>query len=1049
METVIGRLAHLPQRQARRAEGFKDGGCGKPQDFPKKRNNNYLYRMRHRLYAILTGIAVALGATAQTHNVTLHGYVQDYETREMIPAATVQWLHQGDSAFVGGTTTQMNGSFELHKKVAAGKYLLRVSFMGYGAEDKTFTIDAKTSRIRLDTIMLKSDAIMLREAIIEAQRAEVQIVEDTVMFNAEALRIPEGSNLEELLRKLPGVDISDDGVIKMNGRTIDRLLVGGEEFFGNNKDIATKNLPANIVKKVKNYERKSELSRETGIDDGEEEFVLDLEIKKNMMQGWIGNFDAGYGQPLRKTEFVRELGINDLYTVNATMNRFESQQQYSVYANVGNAGGGSIGRGRGGGGAGLTNRLNGGFNMAKNFGEKWQQNQYQYRVGGNVNFGMSTTNSQSKSSSATYLQNGSSSFSNRWSQNFNDNKNVSGDFQFEWRPDTLWSIIFRPNFSYNTGGSMSSNLSATFNQDPEETIASLYPGRDFSPLDSAWTDTKNNSRINYGNSANYNENENTNVSASLQIVKKFHKQGRNLTFRGNGSYSTSKGNSRSSSFTRFYQRNDSTSTINRINYNPSSSHNLNGRLMWSEPIALATYLSFSYQASYRYRNSNRSTYDLPSTWSPNLDAAEWLWEEEAYNAYKSERLSRFSKDEQFNRDLSVQLRRVTDNYNLNAGFSLQPQTRHMEQIYLNTPIDTTRTVFNWTPTLFFRYRWDKQTSLNMNYRGRSSEPELTQLIEIVDDSNPMNISTGNAGLKPTFNNNLRVEFRHSNPERLSNINVGVNGGNTLNNIVNQTTYNEETGGRITRPTNLDGFWSTWNANANVNYNTALKNQRFTVGTGTDAGYNHHESYLRTGALTATNTEYPLATTHDYNISENLWASYKNDWMDIRLSGNVRYNYAINEMQPEQKQNTWQYSYGPSANFNIPWQEIKISTNITMNSRRGYSSADFNTDELLWNGQISKSFLAQNAATVSIQFYDILGQMSNVTRNVTATGHSDTFSNSINSYFLVHFIYRLNLFGDRETRQQMRMNRPDRGGFPGGGFPGGGFPGGGFPGGGPF
>ena len=1006
--------------------------------------------MKKRLFTLLWGLTIALAAMAQTYTVNIHGYVQDYETNEMIPAATVQWLHAGDSTFVGGTTTQMNGSFEIRKKVPVGKYILRVSFMGYGAEDKTFTIDKKSGNVKLDTIRLKSDAIMLKEAIIEAQRAEVQIVEDTVMFNVDALRVPEGSMLEELLRKVPGIDISDDDVIKMNGRTIDRLLVGGEEFFGNNRDIATKNLPANIVKRVKNYERKSELSRETGIDDGEEEFVLDLEIKRNMMQMWVGNFDAGYGQPLRKTEFVEELGINDLYTLNVNLNRFESLQQYSAYASVGNAGGGSIGRGRGGGGAGLTNRLNGGFNMAKNFGEKWQQNQYQYRVGGNLNFGMSNTNSQSKSSSETYLQNGTSSFSNRWNQNFNENKNVSGDFQFEWRPDTLWSIIFRPNFSYSTGGSTSTSRSATFNQDPEKTIANLYPESDYSPLDSAWTDFQNNSRINYGSSANYNDNGNSNFSASLQIVKKFHKQGRNLTFRGNGSYSKSNGTSRSTSFTRFYQRNDSTSTINRINYNPSSSHNINGRLVWSEPIALATYLQFSYQANYRYRNSDRNTYDLPSTWSPNLDAPEWLWEEEAYNAYRSERLSRFSKDEQFNRDLSISMRRITDYYNLNVGVSLQPQTRHMEQIYLNTPIDTTRTVFNWTPTLNFRYRWDKQTSLNVNYRGRSQEPELTQLIEVVDDSNPMNISTGNAGLKPTFNNNLRIEYRHSNPERLSSLNLGVNGGNTLNNIVNQTTYNEETGGRITRPTNLDGFWSTWNANANVNYNTALTNQRFTIGTGTYFGYNHHESYLRTGALTSENTEYPLATTHSYNANQNMWASYKNDWMDIRLSGNVSYNYAINEMQPDQKQNTWQYSYGPSFNFNIPWQEIKISTNLNMNSRRGYSSAEFNTDELLWNGQISKSFLPQNAATVSVQFYDILGQLSNVSRNVTATGHSDSYNNSINSYFLVHFIYHLNLFGDKETRREMRMNRPSgaegegfrgRGGFGGGGFGGGG--GGGF------
>lgn len=160
-------------------------------------------------------------------------------------------------------------------------------------------------------------------------------------------------------------------------------------------------------------------------------------------------------------------------------------------------------------------------------------------------------------------------------------------------------------------------------------------------------------------------------------------------------------------------------------------------------------------------------------------------------------------------------------------------------------------------------------------------------------------------------------------------------------------------------------------------------------------------------------------------------------MDISIRGNVRYNYAINEMQPEQKQNTWQFNYGPNANFNIPWQNIKISTSINMSSRRGYSSEEFNTDELLWNAQISKSFLPMNAATISVQFYDILGQQSNVNRNISATGHSDSYNNTINSYFMVHFIYRLNLIGDRETRREMFFGggRPDgdgeRGGMRGG------------------
>lgn len=995
--------------------------------------------MSRRMAAMALCMIACLAAMAQQQRtVNIQGVVIDYETSEPVPQVTVQWLQLPDSTFVEGVVTFNNGHFELQKRVHTGSYLLKLSYIGYATQEKPFTVDRKTEKISLDTIQLKSDAIMLKEAIIEAQMADIQMVEDTVMINAENFRVPEGSVLEELLRQIPGVEIADDGSMKFNGRKIDRLLVGGEEFFGNNKDLTTKNLPASMVKRIKNYERKSDLARETGIDDGEEEFVLDLEIKKNMMQGWIGNFDAAYGQPTSKTEFIEELGINNLYSVNAMMNRFEQQQQYSIFANTGNA--------SGRGGAGLTTTSSGGFNMAKNFGENWKKNQYQYKVGGNVNFSTSDGNSQSRSASETYLQNGTSTFSNNWNQGLNGNRRASGDFQFEWRPDTTLSLIFRPNFSYSRGNNANQRRSSTFNADPEATLADLYPDSDYTPLDSAWTDPVADSRVNFSSSASASNNENTSVNASLQLNKRMGVEGRNFTLRANGGYTTSKSISQSTSYTRFYQRGDSTSRINRYSTTPNTSYNFTGRVMWTEPLALATYLQLSYQGSYRYRDNQRSTYDLPD-WIPNWDLPEWLWEDE-YEKYRSETLSRFSTDEQFNQNIDAQLRRVTDNYNLNVGFSLQPQTRHMVQTFMGVPIDTVRTVFNWTPTVNYRYRWTKQRSLRVNYRGRSQEPELNQLIEVVDDSDPMNISTGNAGLKPTFNNNLRVEFQDYYPEKLRSYNASINVGNTLNSIVNQTTYNEQTGGRITRPTNLDGFWSAWNANGSFNFNTALTNQKFNVSSNTNVGYSHHESYLRTGKINLENPEYPLATTHNYNVSQSLGASYRNEWMDVNLRGNVRYNYAINEMQPEQKQNTWQFNYGPNANFNIPWQNIKISTSINMNSRRGYSSKEFNTNELLWNGQISKSFLPMNAATVSLQFYDILGQQKNVNRNITATGHSDTYNNNINSYFMVHFIYRLNLIGDKQTRREMFYGgmrgegmgggRPERMGGPGMGGGMGGF-----------
>ena len=280
-------------------------------------------------------------------------------------------------------------------------------------------------------------------------------------------------------------------------------------------------------------------------------------------------------------------------------------------------------------------------------------------------------------------------------------------------------------------------------------------------------------------------------------------------------------------------------------------------------------------------------------------------------------------------------------------------------------------------------------------------------------------------------------------------------GSTLNSIVNKITYNEETGGRISQPTNLDGWWSNWNANAGIAYNTALPNQKYKVSSSTNARYSYQEGYVRTAN---TSGEFPLAATRSVNLSERLTGTYQNDWLEVTLHGSLNYSRARNNLQPTANRDTYIFSYGPSTNMNLPWWNIRLSSDISMNSRRGFSDPEFNTNELIWNAQISKSFLPMNAATVSVQFYDILGQQSNVSRVINATMRSDTQYNTVNSYFMVHFIYRLNLFGDKESRSEMRSRMSERGGRPelpmgggdhpmrgGFGGPGGGFggPGGGF------
>lgn len=971
--------------------------------------------MKKTLLMLMLALCTVEAGFAQEKRVKVTGHVTDFETAEPVGMATIQLLTLPDSTFLKGATTDLKGDFELESLLRKGQYLLKTSFVGYGDELRRFTVSDNTHRVRFDSIMLKSDALLLKEAVIEAQMAQVQIVDDTVVFNAETFRVPEGSMLEELIRKLPGYEVADDGTVTYNGQTVKKILVDGKEFFSDDKSIAMKNLPANMVKKVKSYEKKSDLAEMTGIDDGEEELVLDLTVKADAKKGWFSNIDLGYGRPTQENAY----NINDLYTVKGMVNRFKENEHYSVILSTNNVndmgfpGGG--GRGGRGGGNGMNQSSMGGFSMAKNFGEEVEKNKYQYQLGGGVRFRHNDSDVQSQSASETFLTQGSkNSFSNSKSRSGNQNLNVGADFRFEWRPDTMTSLVFRPSVSYSTSSNFSRNQSATFNRDPYETLDELKSDDD--PLNESWVDTLYDSRVNYSSRESAGGSESTSVNGNLTINRKLNSEGRNLTLSLRGGYSTSDSDSKSTSFTRFYQRNDSTSTINRYNTTPSKTYNYNARAMWSEPLWEATFLQMSYQFSYRYNDSKRSTYDLPD------DLSNWVtpyWElpnEDELRNYLSEELSRFATYENMDHDITAQLRFIRDKYNMNVGFSLLPQRSKMKYQYMGHDIDTIRTVFNFTPTMNFRYRWSKQTNLRINYRGRSSQPSMTDLLPITDDSNPLNITMGNPGLKPTFNNNLNVRFQDYNMETLRNISANIGFGNTLNSIVNKITYNEETGGRISQPTNLEGLWSNWNASAGIAYNTALPNQHFKVSSSTNARYSYQEGYVRTATETGT---FPLTATRSVNLSERLSGSYQNEWFEVTLQGTLNYSRARNELQPTANLDTYIFSYGPSTNINLPWWNLKLSSDISMNSRRGYSDPDFNTDELIWNAQLSKSFLAQNAATVSLQMFDILHQQSNVSRVINATMRSDTWYNTVNSYFMVHFIYRLNLFGDRESRSQAR------------------------------
>jgi hypothetical protein len=403
-------------------------------------------------------------------------------------------------------------------------------------------------------------------------------------------------------------------------------------------------------------------------------------------------------------------------------------------------------------------------------------------------------------------------------------------------------------------------------------------------------------------------------------------------------------------------------------------------------------------------------------------------------------LSKKSVYKNYTHTAEVMLRIVRKTFNFNIGFQVIPQSSNFSYKYMGTDTITKRTVTNVTPTLDFRWKKSQTGQLRFTYRGRTQQPSMSDLLDIVDDSNPLRITRGNPGLKPSFTQNFNLFYNDYFQKHQRAVMTFVNFSTTSNSIAQKTSYVDDgSGTTITRPENING---NWNANGMFMFNTAIDSAGyFNINTFTTLRYNNAVGYVSVDRGSSSQE----STTRTTNIGERLAASYRNDWLEFELNGSLDYMHARSVLQSNNNLDTWTFSYGASLMLTAPWG-TQLSTGMSMNSRRGYSDESMNTNELIWNAQLSQSFLRGNALTLSLQFYDILNRQSTFSRSITSTQRVDTEYNAITSYAMLHVIYKINIFGGMSSMRGPGGpgGRGGRGGF--GGRGGGGGFGGGFGGG---
>ena len=962
---------------------------------------------------------VAIASLAQERLIS--GKITDRDTKDPVEQVTIQLL-KTDSTYVSGAISNERGLFHVNAP-ANGKYLLKITSVGYKPTVKRIQI-SEDKNLAMGNVVIGADAIMLKGAVVTAMAQKVSLKEDTFVYNSAAYRTPEGSVVEELVKRLPGAEVSDDGTIKINGKEVKKILVDGKEFMTGDTKTALKNLPTSIIDKIKAYDEKSDLSKVTGIDDGEEQTVLDFGVKKGMNKGMISNIDLGVGNKNR-------------YNMRGMGGYFAGNNRFMLFANANNTSDRGFGGGPGRGFWGGANGLNASKMIGANYNYELKD---KFKFNTSLRWNHSDGDVWSSRSSENFMGT-SNSFSNSLSQSYSRSNSWNGNIRLEWMPDSMTNILFRPSISWSSSDGLSGSQSASYNKDPY-TITTKDPLSEEGVEELEKAEAMVNSQLTNG----ITYSDNNNVRGMLQVNRKLGNKGRNITLRVDARYTDKDSKSISLNNAKFYlvqtaEGKDSTYQTNRYNLTPSKDYSYAGQLTYSEPLWKATFLQLSYKFTYSYSKSDRSTYDF-SKYAMSGDHEYRGWDSYLnpfaghLNDYRDDDLSRFSEYRNYNHDIQVMMRFIRQKYNLNFGVMVQPQQSKYIQDYQGVHVDTVRNVVNVSPTLDFRYRFSKMSNLRINYRGTTSQPSISQLLDITDNSDPLNISMGNPGLKPSFTQNFRLFYNNFVQNHNKGIMTFINFSTTNNSISYKVTYDETTGGRITRPENING---NWNAMGAFMFNCSIDSAGvWNINTDTNLGYNNYVSYLSLDKQSDSQKN----TTRSTTWRERLSFSYRNDWAEFSLDGTLTYNKAKNKLQPNSNLETWQFSYGPSMTLTAPWG-TSLNSSLSINSRRGYNDSSMNTDEFVWNAQLSQSFLKGKPLTIMLQFYDLLRQQSTFSRAISATSRTDTEYNAINSYAMLHVIYRLNLFGGKQARQ----GGPDGPGGPGGrpdfrGRPfGGGHPGG--------
>ena len=907
------------------------------------------------LFPITLFVQQRVDVTGKTLVVSNNG-----EGQEVLPYTNILVLEAGDSTLVKGVMSDAGGNFRLsfHAKKES-PYLLKVSYIGMKPEFRA--LNTGKTKIHVGNIVL-TEGLELSEVVVTAPIKEVELVGDTTVINADAYRIPEGSNLEELVKKIPGLEYDrQNKTLVYNGLPIAEINVNGEAFFAGNHALALENLPADLVSRIKVYDKRSEMEKFMGIKTGEENYVLDLQTKKEFNGTLMTSVAAGKGNNKKKEAEL----ISNFFKTGG--------ENLSVIAKSGNRNMTS---------ANKDNRQdNVAVNFLKKFGKKIHLN-------GNVMYSNAINGNEGTSYYEQYLKTG-----NRYryatSDRHNTNRMASTMLSMKWNIDKMTLLNLSGSFSAMKGTNGSDSRQATYNENPELDITAPFNGEENGQ-------TENDIRVNGIRMNSRSTSANRQYFLNADLTRRLNEKGSSLGLTMQYSEGRGKNEAFSVSSTTYYQLqdewgNDSVLYRNQYYDSPNRNRKFSLGLILTQPLHKSLRAQLSYKFRRENQNNDRNTYDL-SRFFDGTDDEPLYTLPEGYEAAYTDSLSNRSRSHTTAHEVALHLNYTDRTWEINAGLSVVPERQSLDQKTGRMQADTLRTSVNYYPAVTVLWH-KKKTRVQLSYEGDTKQPGLTELLTLTDNSDPLNITRGNPSLRPSYNQRVRLEARDTK--------IGLNGdmtwANTVNSVTRAVTYNTQTGGIESYPVNVNG---NWNARATVRYQKRIK-RRFSVTARTGASFSQNVSLINEGQQ-----EMPeRSTTHNTTLNANLRFGYQPQWGGFDLTGDWRFRHSTNLLR-ETGDYTRDYRLGVNAYADLPGG-IQLRSDVDYSFRNGTNITPGEDDQVVWNASLSWRFLKQKKAELSFYWADILSQKKNFTRSVSSSGLSERHTQQIGSWFMLSFKYRFN------------------------------------------